>query len=305
MKKRILPIIFCILLLLPAALPVFAAETGSIAVLLWHDNQPVTGAAFKIYKAAEWNGDGYSLAEPFSGYSVKMADDSSSEEWKALASTLAAYAARDEIAPLTTGETDEDGELCFEGLSDGLYLLTGGSIVTGEQRLFPQPMLVSVPYTTADGEKVYDVVAEPKYDTQKISEITLTRRALKIWKDEGNEDERPQEVTVQLLCDGEIYDEQVLNAANNWSHAWENLDASHNWQLVEKEVPKHYTVTVTQQDVTFVVVNTGDNPPPPDDPTLPQTGMLWWPVPVLAATGAVSLFFGIFLLIRKKDGSDA
>ena len=307
MKKHILPIVFCILLLLSSALPVFAAETGSITVLFQHNNQPVISAEFEIYKAAEWTGDGYALTGSFSGYPVKMADDPSSEEWKAIASTLASYAARDEITPLVSGETGEDGKLRFDGLADGLYLLVGSPAESDDVRLFPQPMLVSVPYTTANGEPDYEVVTEPKYESRKITEETITRRALKIWKDEGNEEKRPQNITVQLLCDGKIYDEQVLNTANNWSYTWEGLETSHDWQLTEKTVPEDYTVAVTQQEITFTVTNTNDNPPPPppDEPKLPQTGMLWWPVPVLAGIGAVALFFGIFLLLRKKDGSDA
>ncbi len=309
MRKRILPMICCILLLLSAALPVFAAETGSVTVLFEHEGMPVVGAAFELYKAAEWNGSGYALAGSFSGYPVKMADEVGSEAWQTIASTLSAYAARDNIEPLASGNTDEKGELRFEGISDGLYLLVGDSIETGDVRLFPQPMLVSVPYTTASGEPDYEVVTEPKYESRKITEKTVTRRALKIWKDEGNEEKRPQEVTVQLLCDGKIYDEQTLNAANNWSYTWEDLDAAHDWQLTEKQVPEDYTVTVTQQGITFTATNTNDNPPPPppstpDEPKLPQTGLLWWPVPVLGGIGAVTLFFGIFLLLRKKDGLD-
>ena len=315
MRKRIISIVFCILLLLSAALPVFAAETRSITVLFEHENQPVTGAVFEIYKAAEWSGNSYALVAPFSGYLVKMVDDPKSEKWKMIASTLSAYAARDEIAPLASKRTDKDGKLCFKGLSDGLYLLVGSSVKLSDQRLFLQPMLVSVPYTTAAGEKDYDVLTEPKYESRKITEKTITRRALKIWKDEGNEDERPQDITVQLLCDGEIYDEKVLNTENNWSYTWKKLDADHDWKLTEKEVPEDYTVQITRQEITFTVTNTNDNPQPPSqilsqlpsqyEPTLPQTGLLWWPVPVLGGIGAVALFFGIFLLLRKKDGSDA
>ncbi len=311
MKKRILPIVFCILLLLSAALPVFAAETASVTVLFEHENQPVVGAAFEIYKAAQWDGGDYLLSGSFSGYPVKMTDDKNSEGWKAIASTLSAYAARDEIAPLASGVTDEKGEICFEGLSDGLYLLVGSPVDSGDARLFPQPMLVTVPYTTTDGKKDYDIVAEPKYDSRKITEKSVTRRALKIWKDEGDED-RPQDVTVQLLCDGKIYDEQLLSEANNWSYTWESLDAVHDWQLTERQVPEDYTVQITRQDITFTVTNTNDDLPPETPPSsgtpgtssLPKTGMLWWPAPVLGGIGAVALFFGIYLLLQKDD-SDA
>ena len=310
MRKRILPLIFCILLLLTAAMPAFAAETGSVTVLFNHENQPVTGAAFDIYKAAEWDGNGYTLIAPFSGYPVQMPNDANSEDWKTIASTLTAYMARDEIAPSASGKTDDSGKFCFEGLTDGLYLLVGSSVESGDMRLFPQPMLVAVPFTATNGEKNYDVVTEPKYEARKTTEETVTLRALKIWKDDGNEEKRPQDITVQLLCDGKNYDEQKLSAANNWSYTWEGLDAAHDWQLAEKEVPEDYTVTITKQGITFTVTNTNDNPPPPppstpDEPTLPQTGLLWWPVPVMAGIGAVTLFFGIFLLLRKKDGSDA
>ena len=176
-KKRFLPILFCILLLLSSALPVFAAETGSITVLFQHENQPVVGAEFEIYKAAEWTGDGYTFLAPFSGYAVKMADDPNSDEWKALASTLSAYAARDGIAPLASEQTDADGKLCFEGLVDGLYLVIGSRAEQGDLLLFPQPMLVNVPFPKADGTLDYEVVTEPKYEVRTPAAETVTRRA--------------------------------------------------------------------------------------------------------------------------------
>lgn len=304
-KKRFLSLLCCILLFLSFVLPVSAAETGSVTVLFQHENEPVAGASFALYKAAEWNGSEYSLVVPFAGYPVDLSDDPTSDDWKAVAFTLSAYAARDNITPLAVGETDETGTLKFENLTDGLYLLIGATVQKEETLLLPQPMLVSVPYTMENGETDYEVVTEPKYETRLITEETVTRRALKIWKDEGNEDKRPQDVTVQLLCDGEVYEEQVLNAANNWAYTWDGLDAAHNWQLTEKDVPQDYTVQITQEGVTFTVTNTNDNPPPttpgePNEPNLPQTGLLWWPVPVLAGIGVVTLFLGIFLLMRKK-----
>lgn len=299
--KRILPVLLCLFIFAFTAFPASAAETGSITVEFRHETEPVAEASFEIYKAAEWNGSKYSLIAPFNGYPVNLSDNPSSEEWKAAASTLSAYAARDNLTPLATAKTDADGRLKFENLSEGLYLLLGTPTKRDDTMFLPQPMLVSVPYKTKDGND-YDVVTEPKYDTEKITGEKISRRALKVWKDKGNENKRPQEVTVQLLCDGKIYDEQILNAKNNWSYTWENLDSAHAWQLTEKEIPKDYTVKVTQEGITFTVTNTNNNPPPPppSEPKLPQTGLLWWPVPVLAGIGAVSLFLGIFLLLFKK-----
>lgn len=68
--------------------------------------------------------------------------------------------------------------------------------------------------------------------------------------------------------------------------------------MVEKEMDD-YTVTVTREGVTFVVTNTytGDTPaaPPgkPAEPKLPQTGQLWWPVPVLLAVGLLLVLIGL------------
>ena len=42
----------------------------------------------------------------------------------------------------------------------------------------------------------YDVTVSPKYERQ---EETISRRVMKVWDDEGYEDRRPKEITVQLL----------------------------------------------------------------------------------------------------------
>lgn len=52
------------------------------------------------------------------------------------------------------------------------------------------------------------------------------------------------------------------------------------------------TVTVSREGETFLVTNTGHGPQNPGEPTLPQTGSLWWPVPLLAACGLICLALG-------------
>jgi drug/metabolite transporter (DMT)-like permease len=69
------------------------------------------------------------------------------------------------------------------------------------------------------------------------------------------------------------------------------------WHLIPEKKPvvvppavgaDGYTVTYAVRPVnnTFVVINTVKAPATPDQ-TLPQTGQLWWPVPLLAIAGVV------------------
>ena len=37
------------------------------------------------------------------------------------------------------------------------------------------------------------------------------------------------------------------------------------------------------------------------DPSLPHTGQLWWPVPVLVVSGAVLILLGLILRRRRKN----
>lgn len=166
---------------------------------------------------------------------------------------------------------------------------------------------------------------------------TVTRKVLKVWNDNGYENIRPKEIVVQLLRDGDVYDTVTLNAANNWRYTWSELKRKYDWSVVEKEVDGYFA-GVSQEGITFVVTNTykenvPDNPggftPEKDFPggdsgkdtpdellnieddlvpqgnlqfpnSIPKTGQLWWPVPVLAGAGMLLILLG--LLRRRGAG---
>lgn len=341
MKKRILWILFCALLCQAFSFPASAIKTNdSITVQFRQENKPVAGASFKIYQVAELNGDSYTLLSPFSQYSVYMPEDPHSGDWKILASTLEAYVKRDKIPPFSSGQTDENGKLLFSGLPDGLYLIIGDPFVMASGTFLPQPMLIGVPYSKDDGTIDYDVSVDLKYEVRSPQNTTLEWHVLKIWNDDGKESQRPKEIIVQLLCDGTVYDEQILNESNNWRFDWTGLDAAHEWKIVEKQVPEGYAVQIDQQGAAFTITNTktpdkttptNETTTPPDKTTpsnktitppskttpssaytktppaakLPKTGLLWWPVPVMAAAGAAALIAGTYLLLHKKDDPNA
>lgn len=135
----------------------------------------------------------------------------------------------------------------------------------------------------------------------KPSDDTVSRTVQKRWSDTGYENKRPASVTVELLKDGEVYDTVLLDADGGWKYTWDELpryDADGNeisWTLREVSV-KGYTASVTQTGDIFVLTNTYDKT------KLPQTGQLWWPVPLLAAAGLGLICVG--LSMRKRDENE-
>ncbi|ORO43153.1 collagen-binding protein [Streptococcus oralis subsp. tigurinus] len=73
----------------------------------------------------------------------------------------------------------------------------------------------------------------------------------KVWKDENNQDgKRPTSVTVKLLADGQDTGKTLeLNAANNWSGSFTNLDADKGGTPIKYTVVE-VTVTGYTSDVT-------------------------------------------------------
>ena len=125
----------------------------------------------------------------------------------------------------------------------------------------------------------------------------------KIWNDPGHENSRPREIEVQLLRDGQVYDTVVLNESCNWRYAWSGLEEGHDWSVKEQSIPAGYAAIITQTGGTYTITNTY-TPPTPDEPHLPQTGQLWWPIPVLLSAGLMCYLIG-FLLRKAGKKRDA
>ena len=283
------------------------------------------------------SGTGYVLSDNFKSYQVSL-EELDSSGWRELSQTLYGYIMRDGIAPEARTETDVSGWADFGQREKGLYLVEGDSfreedLQTGGVRNYtPEPFFVSLPGFDESGVLDWDIQAVCKYVSEYIppeqENETVTRKVLKIWKDKENLDKRPEEIKVQLLKDGVVEDTVTLNAANNWRYTWTDLEEGPVWLVTEYEVPEGYTVSAVREGITFVITNTlapegtdkeepGDNPEkdkpsggdsggktsngggrPSARPLLPQTGVLRWPVPVLAGCGLALFLVGW----RKQKG---
>lgn len=96
------------------------------------------------------------------------------------------------------------------------------------------------------------VITNDDVDTEQKPETVNVK---KVWViDDGGE--RPDSVSVQLMRDGEPFGDPVtLNDANDWSHAWNDLESGHNWTVVELNVPDGFKATVSQSGDTFTIIN--------------------------------------------------
>lgn len=307
MKRRIgTGLLACLFVMIAALLPVTAfargAETEQCALTIdFHTSDgagmPIPDAAFRAYRTAEKSGRTYQWTAAFAecGASAKVLETWEHEALVKLADTLGGYAVREgeRLTPEAEGRTDSSGKLVLEGLQAGVYLVMGDPVVIDGTVYTPAPFLVSLP-SWDDGKRLTEVTAAPKYTPE---EGTLTDvQVRKVWDDGGSAD-RPKEIVVQLLRDGEVYTEQTLSAGNNWRYTWTGLPSWHTWEIVEKQVPAGYTAKVDRSGNTFVVTNS--NPPT----KLPQTGQTWWPVPLLCGVG-MAVFAAGLLLVRQKEEPD-
>ena len=311
--KRIFPVLLALLMLLTLSLQAFAAgyidlgKEGSLTISYTDEKKPLTDVKFDLYLVAtlSQNGD-LTPTEAFKNFRVNLFNEKG-EAWKELATTLEGYVLRDGIQPTLSGHTDKNGKLSFSNPEKGLYLLLGERHTQYDTIYEPSASMILFPTQEgADGVWNYDVTVYPKSESRPLpppeDDDTISRKVLKVWEDKGHKKERPKFVVIQLLRNGKVYDTVKLSEDNNWRYRWDDLDEDYRWTVVEKELDD-YTVTVTKEGITFVVTNTYDEEPetPPDkpnDPELPQTGVLWWPVIPLVVGGLLLIVLGLY---RRKQ----
>ena len=315
-RRRVKNIIFMLAFVAALAgmvtkVPVLAAEKadeikGSISLIC-----PAEGMEISLYRVADYE-DSFTLTGKFQNYQVSL-DQKDQDGWKGAARALEDYIGRDGLKADIVKKSGNDKIAYFENLSRGLYLATGQTLEVQEKGktmvYAPNVSLIVLPDIRE--EDPYHISPKLKYDDKEKSEDSQTKlRALKIWKKDQKE-KRPTSVTVELLrkdANGKVTvaDSQILSKENGWAYTWENLSSQARWSVSEKDVPSGYTVSIRQQGSTVMVTNTAKNPEQTENggnntegnnsgkpgQKLPQTGQLWWPLPLLLLAGVSCLMIG-------------
>lgn len=275
--KRILYFVFLTLLccLLPTTL--FAkSDFMNLTVTC-----PVSNMQVSLYRVADEN---YNLVDSFSHYSIDLKQDV-----QGAANALENRILMDGIEADASVTSDSLSTASFTGLETGIYLVVGKEVFQDGVFYMPQVSLVSL-----SGDLSVDL----KYETSvKPSRIHV----LKVWK-KDNKKSRPKSLEVCLLrSDGIVVDKVVLNSDNQWSTTWDNLSTLYTYRVMETSVPSGYKESCTREKDTIILTNTGDftDKVEKKDEVLPNSGQLWWPVPVLLFVGLV--LFGLGRHLKNEE----
>ena len=262
--------IFCLFCLMP--LQAFAAENGSVTLVCRTDETTLIGMQWDLYKVAVRNPyldqlesylspedttveqpNVYRTIDQFEGSPV-MLDDTSPTGMAVAAVTLENEAILRKYQPQATAYTDEYGEVNFENLDEGLYLLSGKRMKIGDKTYIPTAMLVEI--MDDEEHNNYRIDAFPKMQLRTLAGEDTQFTVRKVWQ---NDDyflmDRSAYIVVNVYKNGELYDTATLNEENNWTKTWYAPNDA-EWRVEEVEIPAKYTVVYLANETQFVVENT-------------------------------------------------
>ena len=166
-----------------------SGRQGSIQVILMSQadssgkQTPYPGISMKLYQvgtASENNGNvSFTLDSRFAGSGITMDSLTTADKWAVAARTLASLASSSGINAIE-GTSDAQGQIFFNNLSQGVYLLVQSS---SQDRIIISPSLLTVPLQE-NGQWIYDVKTYPKFTPDNAkADISVTKRLYSVTED--------------------------------------------------------------------------------------------------------------------------
>ena len=271
----------------------------TLTVSYCYGDTAFSGVEVNLYRIAEVSADfKYTLTQLFESSGLILDGIRTAGEWDVVRSTLETHILAYQISPEFTARTNEEGQVSFEELKTGVYLATVSQVQEQDLQYRFDSALLALPGLDSDGRWQYHLSvnakgeALPPVDPDEKAEI----KVLKLWKGDENRNVRPENVEVEIFCNGTSYETVILSEENHWAYTWYAKDDGSNWTVVERNVPQGYTMTVEERQATFVLTNTW-TPIYPDDPDEPpQTGdtsNIMLCVLLMIGSGSMMIILGI------------
>ena len=250
--------------------PIATDRTCTLTLTYSCSGVSFSGLPVKLYQIAEASAEArYTLTGRFRDSALELNGIRTNGEWEMIRTTLEAHILANSIAPDAVAETDLNGEISFDTLKPGLYLVES---VYGEQdglQCSFRSSLIALPGLDTEGLWQYDLTVSLKPEIlPPVEPDELSYQILKLWKDNGSQEKRPVSIRVEIFRDGVSCGIVILSEENNWTYRWSAPADGSRWMVVEREIPDGYSVTVEERSTTFLITNTISKDPPGN----PQTG---------------------------------
>ncbi|WP_026494941.1 Cna B-type domain-containing protein [Butyrivibrio sp. WCD3002] len=348
-------------------------KNGTLSIYYEYEGYgKMAGVKAHVFKLASISKSGeFTVEAPFDGLGLNIEDMNSistHEQWDEITDKALKCVKENNVTPYAEATSGDDGFANLGTVETGLYYGYSDPVEIQGTRYIYYDVLASVPGPVMldetgsnnwDGtwqNASYEVVVMPKREAIKLESDPEEFKVYKQWVDNGFADKRPKSIKVKIYKDGELFDTVTLDSSNNWQFDWK-YEKGHKFTVEEEVDAANYTVSVTQNETSYVIVNTrkddegggseeggnvdgnkeenggggghesvkveggtgegesgevpsvlgairnflGELPEVLGARRLPQTGQLWWPIPVLAILGLVLIIHGIRSEKRRKE----
>lgn len=209
-----------------------------------------------VYSVASISSDyQYELSNSFSKYPLKI-NGLKIDDWQIFEDTLISYISADNIDEDYSLEI-KNNSIKLTNLKSGLYFVETEKIDNETYTLEFDKFLINLPNLSEVGKWEYGVVANPKIIEHTKNYENITYTVTKLWED--NLDNRPNEISIEIYKDNILFEEQILSSKNNWQYEWTTLDDGSTWNVVERNIPEYYTVSIYKNNNIFKIINTHDD----------------------------------------------
>ena len=312
MKKRIIHLLWILVLCIVFINPLQVNANAmldvntkcTLEITYAKENDTFENLDIRIYRVAKANVDGtFDLIDPYADFPVNIHGVTSQKEWKDIATTLNSYILSEQVYTYQRGVTDTNGKIRFHELETGLYLVSGVIAKNEDKTYIFESFMVYLPSFTKDGSFHYNVISKPKCSEYLMDNEPIDYKVVKLWKDSANPQNRPNAVNVEIFKDGNPYHTVVLDKNNNWSYTWTAMNKNEQWTVVEKDVPKEYKVTISNNNTTFIITNIL----PSHANTSPSTGdttSLGFYIIIMCISGFLLVIIGIKTMNGERNGKN-
>lgn len=311
-------------------------QETELAICFLPEDEVAVGVKFYLYRIAdEVDSDTLVLNEVYSEYPI-TASIVSTDDMRLLATTLQGYIDADDIAPDYESETDANGIAAFRNIPEGFYLVTGEQYQTGETVYLAAPFILSFPYKDDNGQRIYQTVVESKHEKAEDEDTNLEILKIWTNDSRSyRPDQVEVELYADGELHDTVTLSKANNWRHHWDNLPDNViwsvrenDVAAKYTVAVEQQKHCFVITNTgsgvssgssggsgsddDSDGSSGYSSNDSEPPsdllgilPPDVPLssadasseiLPQTGLFWWPVPMLIAFGLLLYLVGELLV---------